>query len=160
MFFLPASSRLMWRRFVYNQALGTFTDEDISHELNDLYPPDNCPVCIASAQQDQETVPFLARDSLTYLGHTYHPNDYALINATDGPAQVGRIISFHNKRGSSPTVAIQYLGRIVDLKLNNVETSLPKLIHEVRDSRFPPASYCNDRSTEGALHDKCKAGCR
>ncbi|TFK90087.1 hypothetical protein K466DRAFT_661043, partial [Polyporus arcularius HHB13444] len=118
-------------QFVYNQADGSFTDsdEDSTSDITTLGPPDNCQVCLAAAEQRHETAPSLSRDELTYLGQTYHADDYALVRATEGPAKVGQIISFHDKRTSSPTVTLRLLGRIVDLASSMAEGSL-LLLHE------------------------------
>ncbi|KAI0718349.1 S-adenosyl-L-methionine-dependent methyltransferase [Cerioporus squamosus] len=116
-------------QFVYNQGEGSFTDEESSSALQGLQPPDNCTVCLAAAQQHHETTPSLTRDGLTYLGNTYHADDYALVRATEGPAKVARIVSFHEKKASSPTVTVQLLGRMVDLPTSVADSSLP-LLHE------------------------------
>ncbi|RPD65262.1 S-adenosyl-L-methionine-dependent methyltransferase [Lentinus tigrinus ALCF2SS1-6] len=117
-------------QFVYNEAEGSFTDVALKSDDDAIDPPDNCLACIAAAERSQETEPCLTRDSLMYLGHTYHADDYALVQATDGPANIGRILSFHDKKGSSPTVTLRLLGRIVELTSNIAESSLPELLHE------------------------------
>lgn len=53
----------------------------------------------------------LVQDELTYLGHTYHADDYALIHTVEGPATVGQIIMFHNQRALSAAVTLSSYDR-------------------------------------------------
>ncbi|TBU32705.1 S-adenosyl-L-methionine-dependent methyltransferase [Dichomitus squalens] len=109
-------------RFMYDDLDGSFKDVDTS-DGDALDPPDNCPACLLSTQRQSDLVPTIIRGGMTYLGSTYHHDDYALIsNAKQKkvPALVGMVIRIRPKRQDDKiegtiVVTVKLLGRIADL---------------------------------------------
>ena len=99
---------------------GSFTDLTIG--VGDvLGPPDNCPACLLGVQRANDKEPVVISGGLSYLGKTYHHNDYVLIAepAPKAPASIGIITRIQREKSTNggPTlmVTVRLLGRMADL---------------------------------------------
>ncbi|KAI0756373.1 S-adenosyl-L-methionine-dependent methyltransferase [Daedaleopsis nitida] len=105
-------------QFTYDESDGSFTDLD--NMVTESFPPPNCPICLVSVQNEQETQPSVIGNKLAYLGSSYHVNDYVLVCSHvgdgPGPALIGRISALYPEPNGSPRLGIQLLARMSDIQ--------------------------------------------
>ncbi|KAI9070389.1 S-adenosyl-L-methionine-dependent methyltransferase [Trametes sanguinea] len=105
-------------RFIYNETDASFVDIDVKAAMTAhlLDPPSNCTSCLLQEQRDGETVCAAVQNGLSYGGHTYHKNDYALFRVPEGPAGIGRIMNIQfpkaARQSGTATVEVQLLERV------------------------------------------------
>ena len=94
-------------RFMYNETDGSFSDI-VNTLAMPSPPPDNCPNCLLTSQNADDLACISVKHGVSYLGTTYHPNDYALFKSEDGPAEIGRIKFIELPSTSSGETHISY----------------------------------------------------
>jgi DNA (cytosine-5)-methyltransferase 1 len=79
-------------------------------------PPDNCPVCLLSAQRDREEDARLLSSGIAWHGVNYHIHDFAMTKAERGPCYIGQIIHIRFRTKFGPIVKVKLLGRVGSIK--------------------------------------------
>uniref|UniRef100_A0A0W0FRZ2 Cytosine-specific methyltransferase n=1 Tax=Moniliophthora roreri TaxID=221103 RepID=A0A0W0FRZ2_MONRR len=134
---IPISYDEYYYKFMYNHLTGAFTSVDWTplQIASCSPPPENCPVCITKAQEEEEEkATSIDSGTVSYRGQKFHLHDFVLYcSAEEGPARIGQISKIISPKQSQSDaqhikVELKRLGRICDLKCK-----LPKT--EVRDER-------------------------
>ena len=154
---------------MYDENDGSFTDVNTS-DGDALDPPDNCPSCLLNAQRESDLMPTLVRGGVSYLGTTFHHNDYALIANTkeaSAPALVGMLLRIRSGRlADGPQgvlVTVRLLGRMTDLLSEpSFASTAPAdmYAHEVSPATILPLflQFRMGFVTAGAIHDSSRDG--
>ena len=83
------------------------------------FPPDNCPVCQAIQEEDDNIYAESVENGFTLYGHTYHVHDYVLMYSMEGVCDIAQILEVkwsNSALGTARNVLIvRALGRIGDL---------------------------------------------
>jgi DNA (cytosine-5)-methyltransferase 1 len=84
-------------------------------------PPDNCMVCAKKVAADTAEAPQLVEkgSSIAVHGHSYHLDDFTLVESEGGPCLIGQLINF----GTSPQtrdrgacfISLKLFGRVRDM---------------------------------------------
>ncbi|TFK42046.1 S-adenosyl-L-methionine-dependent methyltransferase [Crucibulum laeve] len=93
---------------------------------SNLPPPDNCPVCLAKTERDQDEVNVELKDEdgnlngVAYAGKKYHCHDFVLYRAESGPANIGYVTSVNRARrhNEQMTLTLKRVGRISSIPDN------------------------------------------
>ncbi|EKM61513.1 uncharacterized protein PHACADRAFT_204683 [Phanerochaete carnosa HHB-10118-sp] len=119
---IPPDDTQYFYSFKYNEKDGSFLalgETDLRSPL--AQPPNNCPVCIRQAAQEQENHPQAIESGagIAFRGVNYHINDFVMIRTQDPVCMIGQIVgvAFDDsaRAQGSCEVTIMPLGRVNDI---------------------------------------------
>lgn len=109
---------------MYHESDASFSDLPESPAGFSFGPPDNCLPCLLTSQHSDELSCLGNNAGISYLGTTYHKDDYALFKSQDksSPAHIGKIEKIQLptatrssiKSTQETIITFQLLGRMTD----------------------------------------------
>ena len=122
---------------LYNLQDGSFISTPNHQEILSKEPPDNCPVCLASEQKEDEVNPsrISSGEGFSFRGENYHLHDFVLVRSEScyheeppntcasckrvQPGLIGQIIDIkwakHPRHSDKNNVTIRMFGRISEI---------------------------------------------
>ncbi|KAK2464749.1 hypothetical protein APHAL10511_003167 [Amanita phalloides] len=110
----PANQNEYFYKFKHDKETASLVSIDTqrSQMVANHLPPENCPVCVLSeerkhAEQPRKLRTDDGRSGIAYRGRNFHPWDFVLFKAQQGPANIGYIIEINIF-----TAKVRQVGRI------------------------------------------------